>query len=95
MTFLALLLLTGATARLVRLVQTDTILDRPRWWVSHRIRDRKVGELLLCPWCLSIWVAAVLVVTWVHWGDTRWWEATTAALTVSMATGLLNVWEDR
>lgn len=95
MTFLQLVLIAGATARLVRLAQEDTILDRPRDWVSRRIRDRKAGELLLCPWCLSIWFGGLVAASWVRWGSESWWLAVAAALTASMATGVYSIWEDR
>ncbi len=95
MTFLELVLLVGTVARLCRLVQTDTIVDRPRAWLRSRLGDRKVAELLWCPWCLSIWFGAAAAASWWAWGDERAWVAVTAALTVSHATGLLNVWEDR
>jgi hypothetical protein len=94
-TLLQLVLITGATARLVRLAQTDTILDRPRRRLQHALGDRKAAELLWCPWCLSVWVGALVAASWAAWGDRTWWLAAGAALTASMATGLLNVWEDR
>ncbi len=95
MTFLQLVLIAGATARLVRLAQEDSILDRPRGWVSRRVRDRKAGELLLCPWCLSIWVGGLVASSWALWGSESWWMAGGAALTASMATGIWSTWEDR
>jgi hypothetical protein len=53
-----------ATFRLVRLVQRDSIIDRPRqrafaWLDDHHPRLSELGE---CSWCLSIWVAAGVVV---------------------------------
>lgn len=95
MTFLQLVLIAGSTARLVRLAQEDSILDRPRGWVSRRIAHRKVGELLLCPWCLSVWVGALVAWSWAVWHHATWWETGAAALTASMATGLYSIWEER
>ncbi len=95
MTVLQLVLIVGATARLVRLAQEDSILDRPRAWVARRLEGRKAGELLLCPWCLSIWVGGLVAASWVRWGSDLWWAAGGAALTASMATGIWSTWEDR
>lgn len=95
MTFLELVLVIGVTARLVRLVQTDTIFDRPRARLQKAMGKRKIAELLWCPWCLSIWVGAAAAGSWWAWGERPWWVAAGAALTASHATGLLNLWEDR
>lgn len=95
MTVLELVLIVGAVARLTRLLQTDTILDRPRARVRTWLGDWKVAELLWCPWCLSVWLGALVAVSWWAWGTGRWWLAVMVALTASMATGLLNIWEDR
>lgn len=50
-----------AVHRLVRLVQDDSLLDRPREWMLRRWSAQMMAELLTCPWCLSIWVAAGVV----------------------------------
>lgn len=54
-----------AVARIVRLVQTDSIADRPRkvaadWLYGHK--RYRLMELLDCPWCASVHVAAGLLV---------------------------------
>jgi hypothetical protein len=56
-------LLTDAltVARIVRFIQQDTLIEVPRewlqgWLVSHS--QWKAMELLSCPWCLSVHVAA-------------------------------------
>lgn len=95
MTFLHLVLIGGATARLVRLVQADTILDRPRARLQRTLEGRKISELLWCPWCLSIWVGGLVAASWVAWGETTWWAAATAALCASLVTGLVDVWQER
>lgn len=97
MSLLQLLLIVGATARLTRLAQTDTILDPLRDPILQRARrsKAKVWELLWCPWCLSFWVGVVVVASWWAWGHTTGWLAATAVLTASHATGLSDVFEDR
>lgn len=54
-----------AVARIVRLVQTDSITEKPRkasldWLYAHK--RYKLMELLDCPWCASVHVAAGLLV---------------------------------
>ena len=53
----------AATARLARLITRDSILDRPRIrFVQRMDRDGhpKLAELAVCPWCVSIWIGAVM-----------------------------------
>lgn len=53
-----------AVARLVRLVQTDSITEVPREqllsWLSKHNRWRTV-ELMQCGWCGSVWAAGGLL----------------------------------
>lgn len=94
---LELVLIAGATARLTRLVQTDSILDPLRRPVLARARrsQAKVWELLWCPWCLSVWIGTAVVATWWEWGHSTSWLAATAVLTASQATGLSDTFEER
>jgi len=52
-----------ATARLTRLITTDQILSplRDRVWKKHPPESSKIGYLLTCDWCTSIWVSSALV----------------------------------
>lgn len=58
------LLLITASARIVRLITTDTITEPARTWVLRRVR-RKVGKSLAtglsCPYCVGWWVSLALV----------------------------------
>lgn len=92
-----LVLIVGATARLTRLAQTDTILDPIRRPLQRRAErsGAKAWELLWCPWCLSFWIGIAVVASWVTWGHGRWWLAATAVLTASHATGLSDAFEER
>lgn len=89
MSFWLLILATGATARLVRLIGTDVITAPLR----NRLYELSNGGFLYilatCAWCLGVWVAAaVLPAAYISHG--AWWFVIpAAALTVSYAVGLL------
>lgn len=64
---LSLLLLAGlATYRLVRLAIVDSIFDTPRERVHSWLIDRNsrftdwLLELVICQWCLGIWMAGAV-----------------------------------
>jgi Protein of unknown function (DUF1360) len=51
-----------AVHRLTRLVQDDEVPFGPvRERLLDRHSDRKATELLTCPWCASMWIAAAVV----------------------------------
>ena len=54
-----------AVWRIVRFVQRDSLIEKQREWVINNWGGGylRLGELLQCPWCLSIWVAAGVVIT--------------------------------
>jgi hypothetical protein len=77
-----------AVYRLVRLVQRDTITNRPRAWLNDRYAGGWLMELTICPWCLSVWIAAA-VCTATYFIPTVWsWFA--APLALSAAAGWLS-----
>lgn len=90
-----------ATARLTRLITIDKIGDWIRNRVAMRFGDRsKLTYLFFCPWCMSVWVAAVLTpATWFATGlqdgipVTAWWAIPAIALAVSQTVGLLRAIE--
>lgn len=63
-------------------------------WLSKRVaklRYRKALELITCPWCISVWVAAGLTGLW------RWQEGTTGwfltgVLWLSVSGGAMACW---
>lgn len=63
MTLVDVILIIGLVWRLTRLIQRDTILDRPRTWLDRHTRGM-TNTLLWCPWCLSVWIAALAVTAW-------------------------------
>lgn len=88
-TWLLVLLVFLAVARLTRLVVEDAILDRPRAWLQSRKPDGPLAYLLGCPWCVSIWLGAGVAAATYNWPD-RWWVVwPLLALAASQATGML------
>lgn len=87
-----------AIARVTRLITTDMIFEGPRNWVLTRIIPvgkeesewrSKLGYLILCPWCMSIYVGAVAACAYAVWGETMPYMVVTLALAASYATGFL------
>lgn len=77
-----------AVARATRLVNEDAIFDRQRTWLLARSPD-KVGYLITCPWCVSIWVAAAGAPIVYFWHCTWPVQIGLLALAASHVTGLL------
>ncbi len=81
----------AATARLARLVATDTILTTPRLRYV-RSMDRRghpmLAELAVCTWCVSMWIGAAVAVA----GHRRvpGFRVVTSALAYSLAAGVIN-----
>lgn len=53
----------AATARLARLVTRDSIFDTPRLAFVQRMDKaghHKLAELAVCPWCISVWIGALV-----------------------------------
>ena len=89
-----LLLAALATARLTRLITTDRITQAPRSWLLRRI-IRRYGEesllayLIVCDWCVSVYVATGVTGAWITMGETLYFQAPAAALTLSYVAGFL------
>lgn len=65
MTYIVLLIVLSAVCyRVSRFIVLDTLIDEPRNWVLSWLEmhpnwfTNKTHELLGCPWCVTIWVAA-------------------------------------
>ena len=79
-----------ATARLVRLAQSDLILEQPREALRARLarsRARQAGELLDCPWCLAIWTGLGVVVA--RRVAPRAWQPVARVLAVAFIAGAI------
>nr|WP_206442011.1 DUF1360 domain-containing protein [Streptomyces boncukensis] len=88
----------GAIARLTRLVVNDTITAPARDAVDRRAPKsrpwRWLSELLHCPWCASIWIAAATATAHWAWHDTTLFRYVVAALTASHVVALAAAWLD-
>ena len=84
-----------ATYRATRLVTTDTIADpiREKIWDKHPPEDSKLGYILTCNWCTSIWVAASLLTLRAVSPTSS--KAVEGILAGSAIAGLLSTYEDR
>lgn len=81
-----------AFARLVVLITSDFITERPRDAFITALKARKhnmLAYMFLCPWCISIWLAipaAPIIYAYGH----HWWLFVPALLlTLSAAAGVL------
>jgi hypothetical protein len=81
-----------AFARVVVLLTADMITARPRDAVVEALKERghnMLAYLLLCPWCVSIWLsipAAPIIYAYGH----HWWLFVPAlAMALSAAAGSL------
>lgn len=77
-----------STARLTRLITADYVTRSLRGWVHRRFgTDSKIGYMVVCDWCLSVYVGAVVAtVLWWHVGVV---PIVALALSASYLTGLL------
>lgn len=74
--------------RVTRLVNSDAVLDTPRIWVLRRWGEHsKAAYFVTCPWCVSMWAAAVLLPFLVY-ADHLWAALPLAVLAASHLTGL-------
>jgi hypothetical protein len=69
------IILSLAAFRIWRLLGADTILNRPREWLTRLnqyerkpLRYRQGLDIWLhCPWCLGFWVAIAVWGAWLAW----------------------------
>lgn len=86
--WLLVILVVLAVARITRLVNADAILNGPRSAIQ-RTRFDHLAYFVTCPWCVSIWVAAgVSTAAW-YWRGQPWFQIVLLALAASYVTGLL------
>lgn len=78
-----------AVHRVSRLIARDTIFDRPRAAITDKF-DGMLVNLILCMWCLSVWIAAVAILL-TAWDTTRsTWLVIASGLAIADAAGLLS-----
>jgi len=93
MNVLVLILAVLATYRLTRLVTADKISANFRSWVDSRWE--RIGYLVECDWCLSIWFAPLPATAVVLWPDNRVVLIGLTALSLSALTGFIHLFERR
>jgi hypothetical protein len=79
-----------ASYRLTRLLVSDGIADRPRSALIDRLNrrgNRKVVELIECPWCTGFWVAVGVVAA--RRIVPRAWDPIARVFAYSAAAGLV------
>ena len=63
-TLIALIIITGATIRITRLITTDKISEPLRQWVTHHNGEKGWFTFLIhCPWCTGYWIALPATIT--------------------------------
>jgi hypothetical protein len=68
-TLLIVVLVCGATTRLTRLIVDDRITLAVRQWVIHRYGGESLTSyLVMCPWCVSPYIATMVTIPAVWWG---------------------------
>ena len=81
----------AATARLARLITRDSVLDSPRLKFVRAMDSQdhpKLAELAVCPWCISVWLGAV--VSFAGHMRVPGYRIATSALAFSLAAGIAN-----
>ena len=83
-----------AVARVTGLVVADTITeparDRLIGWLDDRPRTlgSAIATLITCPWCASVWIAAVAAPLVWFWGDRPLLIVPALALAFSQLAGM-------
>jgi hypothetical protein len=81
-----------AVARLTLLVTSDRVFQTPRTSLVGALARRGhdlLAYLILCPWCVSVWIGIVAAPVIYLWGTTPWLTVPALALALSMVAGLL------
>jgi len=87
-----------ACARVTGLITADRITEQLRARLIRRwCRDAPEDDctdwrayLLMCQWCMSIWVAAPFAAAWWWGGASPWFLVPAALLAFSQITGMLS-----
>ena len=71
MTSLEFMILALAAYRCYQLVSDDTILDRPRDWLTRKLdrESEKFSLFITCPWCAGFWISVGWALAF--WADER------------------------
>lgn len=83
---LTIIILTLATYRLTRLVTTDTF---PFEKIRNNSHGTWFGKLIICPFCISIWLGSFFALGQGLIGEKWGWQVFIGALALSAVTSLL------
>lgn len=79
-----------ATARITRLVTTDRITQAPRQWALRRLAsDSLAAYLIVCDWCVSVYVGAGVAAAYVWAPGWAWLQVVALGLAFSYVAGVL------
>jgi hypothetical protein len=81
-----------AFARIVVLLTSDYITAIPRDAVVTALKERRrnmLAYMLLCPWCISIWLAIPAAPIIYAWHDSPWLFVPALGLALSAVAGFL------
>lgn len=83
-----------ASYRITRLLTRDVITEgfRNWYWKKFPPESSKLGYLLTCEWCLSIWVASLMYLFAMITSVTL---AVATVFAISAVVGLLTAYEDK
>lgn len=85
----------GLIARITRLITDDYLTGWFRAWVIGRFGpEGKLAYLVTCPWCMSMWVAAVVVPLAWYWGTTQAFTIAGLIALLSWGYALVATWLD-
>lgn len=88
MLILTLIVAVLAVARLTRLIVEDRIMVWFKQWVVRKFGENSLPSYFVhCPWCVSIWFAAVVMPIAVAWPN-RWVLGVLAIPAASYLTGV-------
>lgn len=89
MLIVSLFVATFAVARVTRFIVDDQLSIGFRRWVLRKWGDdSRMGYLVTCPWCVSVWIALPIMPVATLW-PTVWVIAALSIPAASMVTGLL------
>lgn len=89
MLIVSLVVATLAVARITYFLTEDYLSNGYRRWIVNRFGDQsKPAYLAHCPWCTSVWVAALIMPVATLWPN-RWVIMALSILAASMVSGLL------
>lgn len=83
---LTLIVLVLAAYRITRLVTAD---EFPFGGLRDRLHGRWLGKLIICPFCVSVWVGGFLAVGHGTVGDEWPWQVFIGAMAISAVVSLL------